>query len=199
MCSRRCPTWPAVRTGASRPSPIGKRSHRALEATLLPGLTGALATSRVATPLDFQDRLNSFRGAGFSLEPMLTQSAWFRPHNASEDVRNLFLVGRRHPSGRRSAGRALLRARSRQGGAPCLCFRLTRRWPAASDYAACRAAIRLGSRSFYAASRLLPAVRSASGLRTLCVLPHVGRCDRPRRRLRSVARDHLRERLAARE
>ena len=50
-------------------------------------------TSRVATPLDFQDQLNSYRGAGFGLEPMLTQSAWFRPHNASEDVRNLFLVG----------------------------------------------------------------------------------------------------------
>ena len=32
-------------------------------------------------------------GAGFGLEPTLTQSAWFRPHNASEDVRNLFLVG----------------------------------------------------------------------------------------------------------
>ncbi len=73
--------------------PYRQAIARALEATLLPGLTGALATSRVATPLDFQDGLNSFRGAGFSLEPTLMQSAWFRPHNASEDVRNLFLVG----------------------------------------------------------------------------------------------------------
>jgi phytoene desaturase len=56
-------------------------------------LTDALVTSHVVTPLDFQSRLNSYRGAGFSLEPTLTQSAWFRPHNASEDVRNLFLVG----------------------------------------------------------------------------------------------------------
>ena len=32
-------------------------------------------------------------GAAFGLEPILTQSAWFRPHNASEDIRNLFLVG----------------------------------------------------------------------------------------------------------
>ena len=47
----------------------------------------------MATPLDFQDRLNSLHGAGFGLEPILTQSAWFRPHNRSEDVRNLFLVG----------------------------------------------------------------------------------------------------------
>jgi phytoene desaturase len=27
------------------------------------------------------------------MEPTLLQSAWFRPHNASEDVKNLFLVG----------------------------------------------------------------------------------------------------------
>ncbi len=45
------------------------------------------------TPLDFQDRLLSMRGAGFGLEPVLTQSAWFRPHNRSEDVRGLYLVG----------------------------------------------------------------------------------------------------------
>ena len=45
------------------------------------------------TPQDFQDRLLSFRGAAFGLEPVLTQSAWFRPHNRSEDVDRLFLVG----------------------------------------------------------------------------------------------------------
>ena len=66
--------------------------HR-LEATILPGLPGHIVTSRLATPLDFQVRLNAYQGAGFGLEPTLTQSAWFRPHNASEDLRNLFLVG----------------------------------------------------------------------------------------------------------
>ncbi len=50
-------------------------------------------TSRIATPQDFQDRLLSFRGAAFGLEPVLTQSAWFRPHNRSEEVANLYLVG----------------------------------------------------------------------------------------------------------
>jgi len=35
----------------------------------------------------------SFRGAAFSLEPQLFQSAWFRPHNRSEEVEGLFLVG----------------------------------------------------------------------------------------------------------
>ncbi len=66
---------------------------RALEASILPGLSKEIATSRVTTPVDFRDSLLSFRGAAFGIEPILTQSAWFRPHNRSEDVRNLFLVG----------------------------------------------------------------------------------------------------------
>jgi phytoene desaturase len=64
-----------------------------LQETLLPGLGESIVTSRLLTPQDFQDRLSSFRGAAFGMEPVLTQSAWFRPHNRSEDVRNLFLVG----------------------------------------------------------------------------------------------------------
>jgi phytoene desaturase len=70
-----------------------QRIAGALEASLLPGLSEHLATSRVATPLNFETDLNAYRGAAFGLEPILTQSAWFRPHNASEDIRNLFLVG----------------------------------------------------------------------------------------------------------
>jgi len=45
------------------------------------------------TPKDFRDELGSERGAAFGLEPILTQSAWFRPHNRSEDVDRLYLVG----------------------------------------------------------------------------------------------------------
>ncbi|MFW5660076.1 MAG: FAD-dependent oxidoreductase, partial [Oceanicaulis sp.] len=41
----------------------------------------------------FEGRLNSMRGAAFGLEPVLTQSAWFRAHNKSEDVDGLYLVG----------------------------------------------------------------------------------------------------------
>jgi phytoene desaturase len=70
-----------------------QRIARALEASVLPGLTSQIVTSRIATPLNFEADLNAYRGAAFGLEPILTQSAWFRPHNASEDVRNLFLVG----------------------------------------------------------------------------------------------------------
>ena len=66
---------------------------RYLSATVLPGLEDQIATSLVTTPLDFKHRLNSHLGAGFSLEPTLTQSAWFRPHNKSEEVDGLYLVG----------------------------------------------------------------------------------------------------------
>jgi phytoene desaturase len=59
----------------------------------LPGFEKHIVTSRIMTPSDFETHLNSIKGAGFGLEPTLLQSAWFRPHNRSEDVDNLFLVG----------------------------------------------------------------------------------------------------------
>ena len=64
-----------------------------LSDTVLPDLENQIVTSHLLTPQDFQDRLSSFRGAAFGLEPVLTQSAWFRPHNLSEDVKQLYLVG----------------------------------------------------------------------------------------------------------
>ncbi len=73
--------------------PYRRRIAAHLERTLLPGLEEAVVTSRMMTPQDFQDHLLSFRGAAFGLEPVLTQSAWFRPHNRSEEVDGLFLVG----------------------------------------------------------------------------------------------------------
>ena len=45
------------------------------------------------TPQDFQDRLLSYKGAAFGLEPELLQSAWFRPHNRSEEIGGLYCVG----------------------------------------------------------------------------------------------------------
>jgi phytoene desaturase len=65
----------------------------ALEESVLPNLRQHVVSSRVTTPQDFQDRLWSYKGAGFGLEPILVQSAWFRPHNRSEDVDGLFMVG----------------------------------------------------------------------------------------------------------
>lgn len=64
-----------------------------LDGTILPGFEHCIVTSRLMTPLDFRDRLSSEHGAAFSLAPSLLQSAWFRPHNRSEDIENLFLVG----------------------------------------------------------------------------------------------------------
>jgi phytoene desaturase len=67
--------------------------ERRLEETLMPGLSGRIVTSKVITPVDFRDDYLSAHGAGFGFEPVLTQSAWFRPHNRSETIRDLFLVG----------------------------------------------------------------------------------------------------------
>ena len=64
-----------------------------LEETMLPGLRDRIVTSRLLTPQDFHDRLNSVKGAAFGYEPRITQSAWFRPHNRSEDIEGLYLVG----------------------------------------------------------------------------------------------------------
>ena len=64
-----------------------------LEQRYMPGLRSQLVTSRIFTPFDFRDQLNAHVGSAFSLEPILTQSAWFRPHNRDRDVANLYLVG----------------------------------------------------------------------------------------------------------
>jgi len=70
-----------------------QRIERRLEETVLPGFSRHIVTSRVATPIDFRDRLLSWQGAAFALEPKLLQSAWFRPHNRSEELDNLYLCG----------------------------------------------------------------------------------------------------------
>ncbi|NCA70467.1 MAG: phytoene desaturase [Sphingobacteriia bacterium] len=78
---------------ATQAEPYRAKIARYLSETVLPGLEEQIVCSRLATPQDFQDRLLSYYGAGFSLEPILMQSAWFRPHNLSEEVDGLYLVG----------------------------------------------------------------------------------------------------------
>jgi len=73
--------------------PYRRRIETALAGSLMPGLRNAVVSSKIITPLDFRDRLSSMHGAAFGLEPTLLQSAWFRPHNVSEDIANLYLVG----------------------------------------------------------------------------------------------------------
>ena len=64
-----------------------------LEERLLPGLGSRISASCVFTPETFRHRYLSPHGSGFSIEPRILQSAWFRPHNISEEAEGLFLVG----------------------------------------------------------------------------------------------------------
>lgn len=66
---------------------------KVLEDQLLPGLSDKISTEVVFTPETFRDRYLSPHGAGFSIEPRILQSAWFRPHNVSEEAKGLYLVG----------------------------------------------------------------------------------------------------------
>ena len=70
-----------------------KRVQTVLEDQLLPGLETKITASEVFTPETFRDRYLAPHGTGFSIEPRIFQSAWFRPHNVSEEVSGLFLVG----------------------------------------------------------------------------------------------------------
>lgn len=73
--------------------PYRQRIARTLAATVLPDLESNLAYSSYFTPQQFQDELLSLQGAAFGPQPILMQSAYFRPHNKSEDVERLYLVG----------------------------------------------------------------------------------------------------------
>ncbi len=66
---------------------------RYLEQHYMPDLSKHIVSELYIDPLHFRDTLNSYLGSAFSVEPVLTQSAWFRPHNISEDVPNLYFAG----------------------------------------------------------------------------------------------------------
>ena len=69
-----------------------RKMARVLNDTI-PGFQDHLSTEVTFTPETFRDRYLSPFGAGFSLEPRILQSAWFRPHNVSEEVDGLFIAG----------------------------------------------------------------------------------------------------------
>ncbi|MEO1308121.1 MAG: phytoene desaturase [Pseudomonadota bacterium] len=60
---------------------------------VIPGFSQRINAGEVFTPETFRDRYLSPHGAGFSIEPRILQSAWFRPHNVSEEAKGLYLVG----------------------------------------------------------------------------------------------------------
>jgi phytoene desaturase len=64
-----------------------------IDARLMPGFRDHITESLVFTPDTFRDRYLSPYGAGFSIEPRILQSAWFRPHNVSEELPGLYLAG----------------------------------------------------------------------------------------------------------
>ncbi|BAH39450.1 MAG TPA: phytoene desaturase [Gemmatimonas aurantiaca] len=64
-----------------------------LEERYLPGLSQHLVTERRVDPRYFEGTLNSYLGSAFGPEPVLTQSAWFRPHNRDRDIGNLYFCG----------------------------------------------------------------------------------------------------------
>jgi len=80
--------WDAIKEG------YADRILAALEKDyLVPDLRKHLVTRRIFTPKDFEVHLDAYMGSAFQFEPVLTQSAWFRPHNKSEDVKGLYFVG----------------------------------------------------------------------------------------------------------
>ena len=64
-----------------------------VEQRLLPGLRERIELMFHYTPQDFADDLGAHLGSAFSLEPLLTQSAFFRTHNRDDVISNLYFVG----------------------------------------------------------------------------------------------------------
>jgi phytoene desaturase len=64
-----------------------------LEDHYLPDLQANIAVEHMVDPRYFRDTMNNYYGAAFGMQPTLLQSAWFRPHNRSEEFANLYLVG----------------------------------------------------------------------------------------------------------
>ena len=69
------------------------RIIEALEGSILPELSSVIEEVFWMTPTDFANDYRSMHGAGFSIEPRLTQSAWFRFHNRHHSLKNLYFVG----------------------------------------------------------------------------------------------------------
>ncbi|MGS4945625.1 phytoene desaturase [Meridianimarinicoccus sp. RP-17] len=78
---------------ATMEKPYRDRMLAILEDQCMPGLSDRLGPELVFTPDTFRDRYLSPLGSGFSIEPRILQSAYFRPHNVSEEAAGLYLVG----------------------------------------------------------------------------------------------------------
>lgn len=70
-----------------------RRLIEIIEDRMMPGLSERLGKHFHFGPAEFESELNSHLGSAFSLEPILTQSAYFRVHNRDDDIANLYFVG----------------------------------------------------------------------------------------------------------
>lgn len=77
----------------NKEGPILQRNIvEALEKTIMPGLSDAITDDFYMTPEDFKKDYRSMHGAGFSISPTFTQSAWFRYHNRDPHLDNLYFA-----------------------------------------------------------------------------------------------------------
>lgn len=60
---------------------------------LIPDIHERIVTKFSYAPNDFRDDLGAHLGSAFSLEPILSQSAYFRAHNRDDSIPNLYFVG----------------------------------------------------------------------------------------------------------
>lgn len=72
---------------------LAERVIAALDGSILPALKDVIVDQFFMTPVDFKDNYLSPEGAGFSISPLFSQSAWFRFHNRGEGPQNLLLTG----------------------------------------------------------------------------------------------------------
>lgn len=64
-----------------------------MEEHAIPNLRKHLVVQKTLTPYGFRDEMNTHLGSAFSIEPILTQSAWFRPHNRDDVISNMYITG----------------------------------------------------------------------------------------------------------
>ena len=62
----------------------------ALSETIMPDLEKNIEEDFWMTPQDFKNDYRSMHGAGFSIAPIFSQSAWFRYHNKDKKISNLY-------------------------------------------------------------------------------------------------------------
>jgi phytoene desaturase len=85
---------------SSEASLFKARIIKILEERVLPGLSSEIVFGESIDPRYFRNTLMSPLGAGFSIAPLLQQSAWFRFHNRMDKISNLYLCGAGvHPGG----------------------------------------------------------------------------------------------------